>query len=165
MKSGPTYKVKFRRRRENKTDYRKRLKLLKSKLPRAVVRKTLRNTIVQFALYDPSGDRIVASANSKELVKLGWNFSTKSVPAAYLTGYLAGLRAKKENIENAVLDIGRYTPTKGGRVFAALKGMLDAGIDIPHDEDILPSQERINGEHLNSEIKNKIDEIKSRMVV
>ncbi len=165
MSKGPTYKVKFRRRRENRTDYRKRLKLLKSRLPRAIVRKTLKNTIVQLALYDPKGDKIVTSANSKELVKLGWNFSTKSVPAAYLTGYLAGLRAKKENIESAVLDIGRHMPTKGGRVYAALKGMVDAGIEIPHDEDILPSEERLNGEHLNPDIKNKIEEIKSRMVV
>ncbi|MEM0447425.1 MAG: 50S ribosomal protein L18, partial [Thermoplasmata archaeon] len=76
MSQGPKYHVKFRRRRQNRTDYRKRLSLLKSGLPRAIVRKTLKNTIVQIALYDEIGDRIVASAISKELKRYGWNFST-----------------------------------------------------------------------------------------
>lgn len=165
MSSGPRYHVKFRRRRENRTDYRKRLALLKSGEPRAIVRKTLKNTIIQIAIYDEVGDRIVASANSVELKKLGWNFSTKSVPAAYLTGYLAGKRALKKNYESAVLDIGMQRPTKGGRIFAALKGMLDAGMDIPHSDEILPDEERLIGRHISEEIASKIEELKSMMEV
>ncbi|MGC8663317.1 MAG: 50S ribosomal protein L18 [Thermoplasmata archaeon] len=165
MSKGPRYHVKFRRRRENRTDYRKRLHLLKSGLARAIVRKTLNNTIVQIALYDEKGDRILASAVSNELKKMGWNFSTKSVPAAYLTGYLAGKRAIKNNIENAVLDIGRQRPTKGGRLFAALKGMIDAGMDIPYSQDILPEEDRLKGKHLDEGIASKMDEIKSKMEV
>ncbi len=165
MSLGPRYHVKFRRRRENKTDYRKRLALLKSGEPRAIVRKTLKNTIVQISLYDENGDRIVTSANSLELKKLGWNFSTKSVPAAYLTGYLAGKRAIKNNLESAVLDLGMQRPTKGGRVFAALKGMLDAGLEIPYSEEILPDEDRLNGKHINEEIASKVEELKSRMEV
>lgn len=165
MSSGPRYHVKFRRRRENRTDYRKRLALLKSGEPRAIVRKTLKNTIIQIAIYDEVGDRIVASANSVELKKLGWTFSTKSVPAAYLTGYLAGKRAMKKNYESAVLDIGMQRPTKGGRIFAALKGMLDAGMDIPHSDEILPDDERLSGRHISEEIASKIEELKSRMEV
>lgn len=165
MSSGPRYHVKFRRRRENRTDYRKRLKLLKSGEPRAIVRKTLNNTIVQIALYDEIGDKIVSSAISSELKKFGWKFSTKSVPAAYLTGYLAGKRAMKNNIESAVLDIGMQRPTKGGRVFAALKGMLDAGLEIPHSEEVLPDEDRIMGKHLNDEISSVVEEIKSKMEV
>ncbi|MGC8565398.1 MAG: 50S ribosomal protein L18 [Thermoplasmata archaeon] len=165
MSLGPRYHVKFRRRRENKTDYRKRLALLKSGEPRAIVRKTLRNTIVQISLYDENGDRIVTSANSIELRKLGWNFSTKTLPAAYLTGYLAGKRAIKNNLESAVLDLGMQRPTKGGRVFAALKGMLDAGLEIPYSEEILPDGDRLNGKHINEEIASKVEELKSRMEV
>ncbi|EQD30588.1 50S ribosomal protein L18P, partial [mine drainage metagenome] len=37
MSTGPRYRVAFRRRREGKTDYRARLRLLKSDRPRAVV--------------------------------------------------------------------------------------------------------------------------------
>jgi len=165
MSLDPRYHVKFRRRRENKTDYRKRLALLKSGEPRAIVRKTLRNTIVQISLYDEKGDRIVTSANSIELKKLGWNFSTKTLPAAYLTGYLAGKRAIKNKLESAVLDLGMQRPTKGGRVFAALKGMLDAGLEIPYSEEILPDEDRLNGKHINEEIASKVEELKSRMEV
>ncbi|MDP8011348.1 MAG: 50S ribosomal protein L18 [Thermoplasmata archaeon] len=165
MSSGPRYHVKFRRRRENKTDYRKRLNLLKSGSPRAIVRKTSNNIIVQIALYNEKGDQIIASANSRELKKMGWEFSTKTVPAAYLTGYLAGKRAIKNKIDNAVLDIGMQRPTKGGRVFAALKGLVDAGLEIPFNEDILPDEDRIKGKHLHEEIESKMDEIKSKMEV
>ena len=64
----------------------------------------------------------------------------ETCPRAYLTGYLAGKRAAKNGIEDAVLDIGLRGPAKGSAVFAALKGMIDAGIEIPHGEEVLPSQ-------------------------
>ena len=46
MTQGPHYRTPFRRRREGRTDYRTRSKLLRSGKPRIVVRKTLRQTIV-----------------------------------------------------------------------------------------------------------------------
>lgn len=163
MADGPRYRVPFRRRREGRTDYRQRQRLLRGKVPRAVVRISHRNANVQFITYDEIGDKVVAAATSKELTKLGWNGATGNLPAAYLTGYLAGKRAVQNGIENAVLDIGLKGPAKGSAVFAALKGMLDAGINIPHGEAVLPSPERIKGAHIDENISKTIDEVKSRM--
>jgi len=160
---GPRTKVPFRRRREGKTDYRRRLKLLKGNLPRAVVRKSLQNISVQIALYDQGGDTIVASAVSKELRRFGWNLNTGNVPAAYLTGLLAGKRAKAKGIAAAVLDIGLNSPARGARMFASLKGLLDAGIDIPHDESVLPSPERLQGKHLGEAAVKAFGEVKTKM--
>jgi len=148
MTQGPRYSVKFRRRREGKTDYRYRLKLLKSGKVRAVVRKTLTNIYVQFIEYDEKGDRVIATAMGSELKKFGFDGSAKSTPSAYLAGFLAARRALKKNVNEAVLDIGLQSATKGARVFAALKGILDAGIDIPHNEEVLPEESRITGGHL-----------------
>ena len=90
---GPHYRVGFRRRREGRTDYRLRARILRGGKPRAVVRKTLNQVIVQIVEMDPAGDRILATATSRELVKQGWAAGTGNVPAAYLTGFLAGRRA------------------------------------------------------------------------
>lgn len=147
MRHGPRYRVPFRRRRRAKTDYRQRKRLLMSKLPRVIVRHSNKHTTVQFATFSIQGDLIVASAVSKELESFGWKHSKVNTPAAYLTGYLAGKRASKAGIDRAVLDIGLHNPSQGSKVFASLKGLLDAGIDIPHSEKILPAEERIRGEH------------------
>jgi len=144
------YKVRFRRRREGKTDYKRRLALLKSGLPRMVVRRTNRHIIVQFVRFKPHGDEVIAYAFSKELRRFGWSYGGKNLPAAYLTGYLAGLRAREAGVERAILDIGRFPSTKGSRLYAALKGALDAGIDIPHSPDVLPDEGRIRGEHISA---------------
>jgi large subunit ribosomal protein L18 len=163
MAEGPRYRVNFRRRREGRTDYRQRQRLLRGRVPRAVVRLSLKNANVQFITYDEKGDKVVASATSKELIKLGWTGATGNLPAAYLTGYLAGKRASQNGVENAVLDIGLKGPAKGSAIFAALKGMLDAGIVIPHGEEVIPSEERINGAHINENMGKMIEEVKSRM--
>lgn len=152
MARGPRYHVAFRRRRQGKTDFRLRRKLIASDQSRAVVRCTSRNTTVQFINFDLQGDLVVAVATTKELGKLGWNRATGNTPSAYLVGYLAGKRAAENGISQAILDIGLKAPTKGSKVFAALKGMLDAGIDIPHSEDILPAEERISGTHISEKV-------------
>jgi len=162
---GPHYRVPFRRRREGRTDYRRRLSLLRSEAPRAVVRKTNAGVVVQVCECAERGDRIVASAVSRELRDLGWTTATGNVPAAYLTGYLAGKRAAGKGVTSAVLDIGRQHPTKGGRVFAVLKGLLDAGVAIPHDEGVIPSNDRITGAHLGDEAKQRFAATKSRVEV
>lgn len=163
MASGPRYKVPFRRRREGRTDYRQRAALLRARVPRAVVRTSLRHTSVQLVEFDAQGDRIVASAHSRELTDMGWKSSTGNLPAAYLTGYLAGKRAVKKGVDQAVLDIGLKEPVKGSAAFATLKGMLDAGLEIPHGEEILPSEDRLKGKHINADIEKMVEEVKNRM--
>jgi large subunit ribosomal protein L18 len=147
MASGPRYSVKFRRRREGKTDFKSRLALVKSRKARMVVRKTSTNIIVQFVTYAPEGDKVLGTALSGELKALGWKYSTKSTPAAYLTGYLASKRVAGK-LSEAVLDIGLSGPRKGAKIFAALKGALDGGIKIPHGKEIIPSDDRIKGKHI-----------------
>jgi len=144
-KMGPRWKVPFRRKREGKTDYRLRIKLLSSGKPRLVVRLSLRHTLVQVIRTGQRGDLTVASAHSKELSKFGWKAYTGNVPAAYLTGLLCGYRTIKAGITTCVLDLNAHVPVPQGRAFAALKGALDAGLDIPHGENIFPSEERICG--------------------
>ena len=165
MKQGPRYHVKPRRHRDGRTDYRKRLKLLKSRKIRIVVRKSLKATRVQFVEYKPDGDKILTSAISNELVKkYNWKYSVSTTPAAYLTGLLAGKKAQKQGIKEGILDIGRYVPTTGSRLFAALKGVIDAGIVCPHDENMIPKEERILGNHLNKDISPAVNDIKTKII-
>lgn len=165
MKTGPRYHIKPRRRREGKTDYRKRLALLKSRTIRIVIRKSINNTTIQFVKYNEKGDNIIASATSKELIKkYNWNYSTSTTPAAYLTGLLAGKRAIKQGIKECNLDIGRYTPVKGSKIFASLKGVIDAGIDCSYNEEKIPSDERITGQHLDKNIKNDLNTLKEKII-
>lgn len=161
MKFGPRYRVPFRRRREGKTNYRKRLKLLLSGLPRFVVRITNRRVIAQVIKFDTRGDITLASADVLDLRKFGWKGGA-CTPAAYLVGYLCAKRALKVGVTKAVLDIGLHTPTKGSRVFAALKGALDAGLEIPHDPIVLPSEERIVGKHIEDYAASLLPEEKQR---
>jgi large subunit ribosomal protein L18 len=156
MALGPNYKVKPRRRREGKTNYYKRYVYVLSRAIRLVVRLTNEYVIVSVMKFDPKGDITIASAHSIELVKkYGWKGDTNNTPAAYLTGFLAGLRAKKAGIESAVADIGLFTPTKGARVFYAIKGALDAGLKAPMG-DIELDENRIKGVHI-SEYAKKLE--------
>ncbi len=143
-----TRTVPYRRKREGKTDYKKRLKLLLSHKPRLVIRKSLDNMIAQIVEYDEKGDKILVSAHSSELKKLGWKFSKGNLPAAYLTGLLAGAKAKKKKISEAMLDLGLQTSVRGSRIYACLKGVIDAGIKVPHNPEILPDADRISGKHI-----------------
>jgi len=137
----------FTRKRKGITNYRKRLALLKSSFPRAVVRKSLQHVIIQLVAAGEKGDRVLATADSKELSKYGWAIGGGNLPAAYLTGYLLGLRAKKTN-PLAVLDVGLRVSTHGAGIYAAVKGMVDAGLQVPHDEKVLPDTARIAGKHI-----------------
>lgn len=163
MVKGPRKRVSLRRRRDGRTDYRMRSRLLTSNLPRAVVRASNKNISVQITSFDAVGDKVLSSAVSNELKKLGWEASTSNVPAAYLTGYLAGKRAIEKGIEKAVLDVGLHVPTKGSRIFASLKGLLDAGLQIPCGEEILPSDERIRGEHISADVVKAFERVRSGM--
>ena len=164
MAKGPRYHVPFRRRREGKTDFRKRLRHLKSGLPRLVVRRTSTKVIVQVAEHRSEGDIILAQATSPELAKYGWTASSSTVPAAYLTGLLAAKRATSAGIESAVLDGGLGRPTIGGKVYGALKGALDGGLDVPHGDDIIPSEDRIRGDHLQDRVPEMFDKVKDKIM-
>ena len=165
MKQGPRYHVKPRRHRDGRTDYRRRLRLLRSRKTRIIVRKSLKNIRVQFVEYYPKGDKILVSAISDELIKnYGWKYSTSTTSAAYLTGLLAGKKANDKGIKEGILDIGRYRPTTGNKLFAALKGVLDAGIECPHDDTKIPAEDRILGKHLNKEITPLVGEIKGKII-
>ncbi|ABP51553.1 MULTISPECIES: 50S ribosomal protein L18 [Pyrobaculum] len=142
------YKVPFRRRREGLTNYRKRRKLVISKKPRLVVRKTNKHIIAQIVVAKPIGDETVAGADTRILTKFGWRGDENNTSAAYLLGLVVGYKARMRGVEEAILDIGLHRPTPGARVFAVLKGALDAGLKIPHGEEVLPSDERIRGEHI-----------------
>lgn len=148
MARGKTYIVPHRRRREGKTDYRKRLALVKSKKPRLVVRKSNKSITCQLVEYSHGGDRTLVQASAFELKKLGWSCPTGNIPAAYLTGMLCAKRAVEKKHLEAILDLGLYRATKGNRLFACLKGAADGGLEIPHSEEALPPEDRISGKHI-----------------
>jgi len=142
------YRLPLKRRREGITNYYKRRKLILSEKTRFIVRLTNRYVIIQLVDVHPKGDITRVSVYSKELEKYGWKVAYNNLPATYLAGYLAGLKALKEGIKEAVLDIGLRASAKGARVFVAAKGAIDAGLHIPLSEKILPSEERIRGQHI-----------------
>jgi large subunit ribosomal protein L18 len=138
----------FKRRKQGKTNYQRRLGLLKSRKSRLIVRKSLKNIRVQLIGYEQTGDKILASAFSGELKKLGWTYNCGSLPAAYLTGMLCGSKAVKAGEKEAVLDIGTYEPINKCKLYAALKGALDAGLKLPYNEKALPDENRLTGAHI-----------------
>jgi large subunit ribosomal protein L18 len=121
---------------------------LSSKKPRLVVRRSLNYITAQIIEFDIKGDKTLVTASSKELKKMGWKFSCDNLPAAYLTGLLIGNKAVKKGIKEAVLDTGLYMSTKGSRIYSAAKGAVDAGLNVSVNEEILPSEERIRGDHI-----------------
>lgn len=148
--------IQLRRKRENKTDYKARLNLLKSDKVRFVIRKSLKNMIIQAINYQEGGDKVLFTSSSSQLKKLGWKFSLSNTPSAYLTGLIAGLKAKELGIKSGIVDIGLQSSIKGSKIYGSLKGLLDAGIDIPHSKDILPDEKRIMGKHIDEFKKNDI---------
>jgi len=142
------FTVHYRRKREGKTNYNKRIKLLLSNKPRLVIRKSLLSITAQVVLFDPKGDKIIAAASEHELKKKhGWQHGN-NLPAAYLTGMLLGKKALKAGINEAILDLGFHPSTKGSKIYACLKGAVDAGLNVPHNAEIMPSEERLTGKHV-----------------
>jgi len=148
MAKGPTYVVGYRRKRKGKTNYKRRLNLLKSKRSRVVIRKSNKHIMAQVVDYKDDGDVVIASSHSSELPKFGWTFSSGNLPASYLTGLLCGLRGKSKGVKKAILDIGMDPSVKGSRIYSALKGARDSGIDIAMSEEIIPPEDRIGGKHI-----------------
>ncbi|GKV29306.1 hypothetical protein SLEP1_g38243 [Rubroshorea leprosula] len=161
------FQVKFKRRREGKTDYRARIRLInqdknKYNTPkyRFVVRFTNKDIIAQIVSANIAGDMVLAAAYSHELPNYGLEVGLTNYAAAYCTGLLLARRVLKMlemddeyqgNVEatgedfsveptesrrpfRALLDVGLVRTTTGNRVFGALKGALDGGLDIPHSD-------------------------------
>jgi len=179
------YQVKFKRRREGRTDYRQRKRLCtqdknkyQSPKYRLVVRFTNKHVICQIAYSLIDGDRILAQANSAELARYGLKVGLKNYAAAYCTGLLVARRLLQKvglddvyegNTEvdgevvstevdrktfyvdevdedkrpfRALLDVGCRATTTGCRIFGALKGAADGGLDVPHSEKRFPGYDR-----------------------
>ena len=93
------FQVKFRRRREGKTDYYARKRLVvqdknKYNTPkyRMVVRQSNTDICCQIAYARLEGDRIVAAAYSHELPRYGVKVGLTNYAAAYCTGLLLARR-------------------------------------------------------------------------
>jgi large subunit ribosomal protein L18 len=150
-----------RRRRESRTDYKLRTGLLKAGIPRIVVRRTNKYFILQAVESVEAQDKVISTITSKDLLKNGWDAkaggSLKSIPAGYLTGLLL---AKKLGKGKFIMDLGMARTESGSRVFAVVKGLIDGGLDISANEEVFPSEERLNGEHLKPEVKDMIAKVK-----
>lgn len=173
------FQVKWRRRREGKTDYFSRRRLLSqdkrkynSPKYRIVIRITKRNIICQFVQPRIQGDHILKSVYSKDLKKFGIYSGKTSFPASYTIGlllskkvskekwFLRGEKNKSKKNLNAILDIGLARVTTGNKVFSVMTGIVDGGINVPHNEKRLPGykkneifqtnllNERIKGKHI-----------------
>merc|ERR1712051_677834 len=166
------YQTKFRRRRQGKTDYYARKRLVvndkdkyDTKKYRLVVRFTNRRVITSVVYSTIKGDWTVAMADSKELANHGIKCGLTNYAAAYATGLLLARRLLKDksmdtthkgqeaadgkyyNIEDAglernpfkaYLDVGLVRTTTGNRVFGAMKGACDGGLNVPHNEQRFP---------------------------
>jgi len=166
------YQTKFRRRRQGKTDYYARKRLVvndkdkyDSKKYRMVVRFTNKRVLTSIVYATLKGDMTIAAADSKELANYGVKNGFANYAASYATGLLLARRLLKDkkidsqfvgmaaadgklwNISStnperrpfkAYLDVGLVRTTTGNRVFGAMKGACDGGLNIPHNERRFP---------------------------
>merc|ERR1719333_1052968 len=167
------YQVKYKRRREGKTDYYARKRLVaqsKNKFAtpkyRFVVRFTNKDIICQVMSSKIKGDICHAAAYAHELSRYGLSVGLTNYSAAYCVGLLCarrlltkyGLADKFEGTEevtaefedcyvlnnedeeegvsafHANLDVGLKRTTLGSKIFSAMKGAFDGGLEIPHSE-------------------------------
>ncbi len=139
----------FRRRREGKTDYKKRRGIIIGKRPFLSVRVSGRYVYGQIIRPTATGDLTLCAASSRDLPKqFGWKGSTKSIPGAYLTGFHLGHIAKREGVGGAVVysGVGRFV--HGSRLSSVIAGARDAGLKVQIDDESLPDEARIKGEHI-----------------
>lgn len=160
-----------RRRKENKTDYGIRIKLLKGEAPRVVFRKTNRYIIAEYVESSEAKDDVVMGLTSGKLMNYGWpgdmKGSLKSMPASYLTGFLLGKKILHKKLKKPLMDIGMIRNVNKSKIFAFIKGLIDAGIEIKCNKEAFPEEARIHGKNLKrdfspifAKIKTKIEEEK-----
>jgi len=156
----------YRRRRSGDTDYRRRARLLRSRSLRAVVRISNTQTTCQLTRYDATGDKVIINVSGNTLVsKYAWpeGNSRKSLPASYLVGFAMAKAAVAAGHSQAVLDIGLSASITGSRSFAALKGMLDGGLSIPHGDSALPADERLDGAHISEDLAAQVETSRNKI--
>ena len=156
-----------RRRKENRTDYQKRMNLLKGDLPRIVFRKTNKYIISEYIVSDETKDKIELGITSKSLLKYGWpekfKGSLKSITASYLTGFLMGRKIIKEKKETPIADFGMIRNIHKSKAFAFLNGLVDARIKMKHDKKTFPEEDRIKGKNLKEDFSKTFEIIKSKI--
>ncbi len=154
----------FNRRREGKTDYSRRIKLLRGRSPRIVFRKTNKYIIAQYIVTKEAKEKIEIGITSRELKKYGWpkvfDGSLRSISASYLTGYLIGKKILKDKKQIPILDIGMTSPIHKTAPYAFLRGLVDSGLKINHDKKIFPEEGRIKGKNLKEDFSDTFDKIK-----
>lgn len=158
------YTIKYRRRRQFKTDYIRRRKLLSSGRLRLVIRTTLNNIYAQIVRYNPKGDEVLVSAKTKDLEKLGWSFGKSNTPAAYLLGVMIAKKSLKQKINDVIVDTGRVSPIKGSKIYGCIKGAIDGGLKISCPPEKMPSEERISGKHASSKMPELFSQVKSKIM-
>ncbi|MCX6706702.1 MAG: 50S ribosomal protein L18 [Candidatus Woesearchaeota archaeon] len=147
-KKSNRYTVAFRRKREGRTDYRKRMALLKSGKDRLVIRRSLKGMIAQIVRYETKGDMVIVGASAIGLKKFGLKTSGSNIAVSYLVGLLLGKMAAEKGIKSAIADIGLNSSTKGSKIYAVVKGVIDAGLDVPASPEMFPSKERLEGKDI-----------------
>ena len=136
----------LKRIRQRKTNYRKRSGILIGRRPFIITKISGQNISAQSLKPTLTGDIVIASAHSRELIRHGWKGSMNSMPACYLTGLLLGKKTIEKGATNAVLYTGNNPFTT--KVAACLKGIVDSGIKIPVSKESLPGDDRVSGEHI-----------------
>jgi large subunit ribosomal protein L18 len=151
---------KYKRRAQQKTNYLKRLTLLKSGKSRLVARKSNLYMNLQYMVHETKGDVSKLNLSSKVIKKFGWEFGCNSIPACYLTGLLFGkLVAEKKLSKEVIFDIGLHRAQPKGKIFAALKGAIDSGLNLDVDEKMFPDADRLTGKHIKKDaVFNKVKE-------
>lgn len=153
---GPRFRIKYRRRRDGKTNFAKRLALVKGGKTRMVVRRSNKGVVVQFVDFEPEGDKTILTVNGTHLAKEHKWPSKRNVWTAYLTGLKAGMMAKEKGVKEFVLDMGMYVPSKGSVIFAALQGAADSGLSTKFDAGIVPQDKLSNPPEAYKEMFNKL---------
>jgi len=160
-------KIDKRRRRESKTDYAKRLKLLKGEVPRVIFRRTNRYIIGQYITSVEAQDKVKIGVISKDLKGYGWpkefEGSLKSLSASYLTGFLLGKEITEKKLETPIVDFGMIRVISKNKAFAFLKGLVDAGVEINCPEESFPDEDRLTGKHMKSDFSKIFKEIKLKI--
>jgi large subunit ribosomal protein L18 len=161
----------FRRRREGKTDYRKRKGMIIGKQPFLSIRISGRYIYAQILRPTAKGDITLCASSSRDLTKFGWKGASKNLPGAFLTGFQLGQLAKNSNVKSAILysSVGRFV--HGSRIASVVNGAKQAGLEISVEEDSLPDEGRTQGKHiaayakkLGSEDQEKYNRIFSKII-
>ncbi|MFA6088974.1 MAG: 50S ribosomal protein L18 [Candidatus Woesearchaeota archaeon] len=142
------YTVPLRRKREKKTNYKKRLSYIKSGLTRLVIRSTSQNYIVQLVNYSDNGDNVLSSVDVSSLRKIGWKYFTGNTTSAYLFGLLLAKNKTSEVTDEVIVDFGLTHVLSKSKLYAVVKGAIDGGLNVLVSEEMLPSEDRISGAHV-----------------